>query len=115
MGYKDPNDPRIKQIRNNHYKNNKEAYKQRALAKKEQLRTRLREVKDVPCMDCGIRYPYYVMDLDHRPGEVKLYEPGKLINCGSNLKFEQEIAKCDAVCSNCHRQRTFDRKQGELS
>lgn len=115
MGYKDPDDPRIKLVRNNHYKNNKEAYKERAKAKRQRLRDRLREVKNQACMDCGVKYPYYVMDLDHRPGETKVCEPSLLVNCGSTRKFEQEIAKCDVVCSNCHRQRTFDRKQGELS
>lgn len=62
-------------------------------------------------MDCGIKYPYYVMDLDHRPGETKLYDPARLVTLGSKRKLEQEIAKCDVVCANCHRQRTFDRKE----
>lgn len=25
-----------------------------------------RQLKEVPCGDCNIKYPYYVMDFDHR-------------------------------------------------
>jgi len=39
----------------------------------ERNRRRIREAKDVPCMDCGRRYPHYVMDFDHRPGEKKCF------------------------------------------
>jgi len=27
----------------------------------------LRGLKDVPCVDCGMRYPHYVMQFDHVP------------------------------------------------
>jgi hypothetical protein len=94
-----------------HYEANKELYRLRAKASRQDVRERLREFKDVPCMDCGVKYPPYVMDLDHRPGEVKTCNPAKLPSFCSVKKFEQEIAKCDVVCSNCHRQRTFDRKE----
>lgn len=64
-------------------------------------------LKSGPCVDCGVPYPSYVMDWDHRPGEVKLFT----ISVGKATKARQavldEIAKCDLVCSNCHRERTF--------
>jgi hypothetical protein len=50
------------------------------------------------------------MDFDHVRGE-KRYTIGSL--CGSNLSLDylaEEISKCDVVCSNCHRLRTFARK-----
>jgi transposase len=62
-----------------------------------------------PCMDCNIEYPYYVMDFDHRPDEIKIFTIGimyKHITMGDLLK---EIAKCDLVCANCHRYRTWQR------
>jgi hypothetical protein len=61
-------------------------------------------------MDCGIKYPYYVMDLDHTPGFEKRFN---LSNAGSRhyaiKTIQEEIDKCDVVCSNCHRERTFSR------
>jgi len=68
------------------------------------------EAKNVPCTDCGKVYPSYVMDFDHRPGEHKSFT---LANAAAR-KVETviaEIAKCDVVCSNCHRIRTHDRGQ----
>lgn len=69
------------------------------------VRQRLRDIKDsTPCADCNIQYPYYVMDFDHR--ENKSFN----ISVGANLygleKILAEVAKCDVVCANCHRERT---------
>ena len=65
------------------------------------------EQKSKPCVDCGIKYPYYVMDFDHVKGE-------KVGNIGSMksslLQAKLEIAKCEVVCSNCHRERTHIRR-----
>jgi hypothetical protein len=109
MAYKHDADKKAAASR--HYQANKQDYLDRRARIREKLRNKLRETKNVPCMDCGVRYPYYVMDLDHRPGEVKMYNPATMVNLGSVVKLEREIAKCDVVCSNCHRQRTFDRKE----
>lgn len=91
-----------------HYQNNKEYYAARNRAKKERLREVLRELKNKPCSDCGICYPYYVMDFDHRPGETKRFNLGNSIARSERL-LREEAAKCDLVCANCHRQRTHDR------
>ena len=64
----------------------------------------LNGLKDAPCMDCGIKYPYYVMDFDHVRGE-KLKPLSQL----PMHKMDEEVAKCDLVCSNCHRERTQSR------
>lgn len=69
----------------------------------------VREAKSKPCQDCGVTYPYYVMDLDHRPGEKKEF---MLSQWARNIgRVQAELAKCDTVCSNCHRERTQQRKQ----
>lgn len=62
-----------------------------------------------PCMDCGIKYPYYVMDFDHVRGQ-KQKNVMELIPTLSKKKIDEEIAKCEIVCSNCHRIRTHMRK-----
>jgi hypothetical protein len=38
----------------------------------------IRQAKARPCADCGVLYPYYVMDFDHRPGTGKTYNLTKL-------------------------------------
>jgi hypothetical protein len=50
-----------------------------------------------------------VMEFDHREGEEKNAEISRLVNF-SIKRIEEEISKCDLVCSNCHRERTFQRK-----
>ena len=66
------------------------------------------KLKDKPCQDCGKKYPHYVMDFDHREGEKKLLEVARMVAGGWSLKkIMKEIKKCDIVCSNCHRLRTY--------
>jgi hypothetical protein len=71
--------------------------------------------KDKPCSDCGICYPWYVMEFDHVRGKKQF----NLSIVGSMMcsieKIDREIAKCDLVCANCHRKRTFERGQGNYS
>lgn len=73
-------------------------------------RTIVREAKDIPCMDCGIKYPYYVMDLDHRLGVEKGFGLNLAVSTRKSVEaILAEIAKCDVVCANCHRERTHMR------
>jgi hypothetical protein len=62
-----------------------------------------------PCADCKIQYPYYVMDFDHVRGK-KHKNVMELIPTLSKKKIDEEIKKCEVVCSNCHRVRTHMRK-----
>ena len=96
-----------KQHKRNHYANNKEQYLQRNREKRERLKAFLKEYKANPCVDCGVSYPHYVMDLDHRDPSTKSFNPARLVNMGSWVKLQEEIAKCDLVCANCHRRRTY--------
>jgi hypothetical protein len=47
------------------------------------------------------------MDFDHRPDEVKLGSVGSFRK--DRVALLSEAAKCDVVCSNCHRIRTSKR------
>lgn len=58
------------------------------------------------CMDCGYNKHACALDFDHRPGEIKLFNVAALMS-GVWARVEAEIAKCDVVCANCHRVRTF--------
>ncbi len=79
----------------------------------ERNRRAIRQAKDVPCADCGQRFPHYVMDFDHRPGETKCFNLA--VAAGqTRLSWERivaEIAKGDVVCANCHRGRTCRRRK----
>jgi len=95
-----------------YYQRNREKYVDRALAQKAKLRDVLRAAKDRPCQDCGRAYPPYVLDFDHREGEQKLFNVSSLNahRWVSVRQLEAEIAKCDLVCANCHRERTYQRR-----
>ncbi len=67
----------------------------------------LSQVKaDTPCSDCKKHHHYAVMDFDHARG-VKRTE---LARADTWKQVFEEIPKCDIVCSNCHRLRTFKRR-----
>lgn len=71
------------------------------------------ELKNISCADCKIFYPPYVMDFDHVKG-VKILSVAKMISqCYALEDIMAEIAKCEVVCSNCHRIRTHMRKNNE--
>ena len=63
-------------------------------------------------MDCKESYPYYVMDFDHVRGR-KHKNVMELIPTLSKKLIDEEIAKCEIVCSNCHRVRTHERKSNK--
>lgn len=74
------------------------------------IRALVATAKSKPCADCGVSYPPYVMDFDHRPGTGKSFQISSSVVGGRSLATVQaEIDKCDLVCSNCHRERTFGR------
>ncbi len=97
-----------------HYYANREMYIKKALKRKKDIRQWVNILKEgSPCTDCRMIYPYYVMDFDHL--KDKQFEINKLINSCSMRKLKAEIAKCDLVCSNCHRIRTYNRLTREVN
>lgn len=65
-----------------------------------------------PCADCHFYFHYFQMEFDHNPSL------GKVVNLGtdgkklSEIELRREMAKCTAVCSNCHKMRTWHRLCG---
>src|SRR5690349_17441193 len=90
-----------------------ERNKQDRLRRNEEVRKRnfayTRDIKEnTPCADCGVQYPYYVMDFDHLGDKVA--DVSKMCNNLVSLEtLQAEIDKCELVCANCHRIRTFNR------
>lgn len=91
-----------------HYHLNSDRYKARRDARKKMLREMVVQLKARPCADCKKSYPPYVMDFDHRDPSSKLFGMGEATSGGRNIdKILSEIDKCDVICANCHRERTY--------
>jgi len=82
----------------------------RAREARKRARERVAEIKDVPCADCGEKYPPYVMDFDHLPGQSKSFSISRRPDAAT-ARLMEEIEKCEIVCANCHRERTYRRQQ----
>lgn len=82
------------------------------MAARKKLRDYVREKKKSPCVDCGVSYPYYVMQFDHL--KDKEYHISTLVNINNMKKLEAELAKCEVVCANCHAERTYRRGVAQL-
>ena len=96
-----------------HYKKNRSRYLIQVRAngrrKKKEVRTWLYNyLLEHPCTDCGEGDPV-VLEFDHVRG--KKFKDIAYLCCGSHsLKtVQQEVAKCDVCCRNCHMRRTAKR------
>jgi hypothetical protein len=97
-----------KLLTKSHYQRNKKQYMDKNLRSLKKRREFVQKMKNKPCADCGIVYPYYVMDFDHRENETKEFGLHKVTQKALGA-LKREIEKCDVVCANCHRERTHQR------
>lgn len=65
-----------------------------------------------PCYDCGVNYPYYMMDFDHIYNNKSFTIASHSGKTLQNVK--DEAKKCQIVCSNCHRKRTHFRRLNKV-
>jgi len=65
-------------------------------------------LKSNPCTDCEVTYPPWVMQFDHVKG-TKIKGIAHMLG-SPRQKLEEELAKCELVCANCHCERTHSRK-----
>ena len=114
MPYKDP----IKQKEAQHrwYLKNKRLTRERdhlarvgALERNKEYLRRLRS--RTPCADCGKKFHFSAMDFDHVSG-TKIGCLSELAGARVRLeRLKEEAAKCEIVCANCHRVRTWKRRE----
>src|SRR5687767_939420 len=95
-----------------HYLANKQRYIDQARAQKQGLsRERIAYLLEYfvlhPCIDCGETDPV-VLEFDHL-GE-KRFNISKGLQNRSWESVLAEIEKCEVVCANCHRRRTYHRR-----
>jgi len=110
MPYKDRK--RQKKAQAEWYQKNKDAIRKKRSYQKQEARKWVNDYKtqNSVCTDCEISFPPHILDFDHI-GD-KSFGISRALQQGTGLdKIKQEIKKCEIVCANCHRQRTYDRLQ----
>lgn len=99
--------------RENYHKNreaNAEKQKASKKARMDVIKADIRKLKEeTPCLDCGVFYPFYCMDFDHVNGKKTTHISEMIQQGAARWKIFSEITKCEIVCANCHRKRTFKR------
>ena len=70
----------------------------------------LDQLRDRPCVDCAGIFAPCAMDFDHRDPRAKRSAVTRMIGRAGTARILDEVAKCDIVCANCHRLRTFERR-----
>lgn len=63
------------------------------------------------CTDCGFAGHPSALDFDHIDPATKVANVSSLIRRRPWIQVAAEIAKCEVVCANCHRIRTYLRAQ----
>lgn len=93
-----------------HYQRNKQVYLDKNKRRRQENAAYVRSIKEKgSCLDCGIK-DWRVLDFDHLPQYEKVADiASPLARSWGRDKLNKEIAKCELVCSNCHRIRTYDR------
>jgi hypothetical protein len=70
------------------------------------------------CADCGYQgepHPY-VLDFDHGRTSIKKFTIGSWTHSVLSINaIQKEIEKCELVCANCHRIRTFASKNNKTT
>ena len=99
-----------------YYETHKDKYFAKNRLNKNRQRDGLKKIllaaKDRPCQDGGGNFHPWVMELDHREDTIKVEAVSNLVGRGcTDEKLLNEIAKCDVVCANCHRMRTYLRRK----
>lgn len=102
-----------------HYRKNKQKYIDKSALRNGKIKLELLEyitkVKQKPCADCRKCYPSFVMDFDHINPANKTYNISSMVCSGKKLQeIEVEISKCEIVCANCHRIRTYKQRESGL-
>lgn len=103
------NNPILRKQENaKYYSENKEYHRARNANRKRVVQEFVKQYKEShPCADCNNLYPACVMDFDHLPQFEKTEGIAIMAKHTTLPRVMEEIAKCELVCSNCHRIRTW--------
>lgn len=93
-----------------HYRKNRQYYVDKAARRRQGIYAEVAAIKEAAgCADCRGRFPHYVLDFDHVGDDAKVADVATLIRDGNRRAIASEIDKCEVVCANCHRVRTWVR------
>lgn len=110
------NDPDYqKNYMKKHYQENKQYYKDKALARNKKVRQELMAFVNrykmlVGCVDCGYKQHPVALQLDHVRGEKIQAISTMISRCCSKQLIKEEIRKCEVRCANCHAIVTNERR-----
>ena len=97
----------VNQNQKKQYARNKKYYLDRNREQRSNNRKWYQDLKsNSPCNMCNNIFPYYVMDFDHKDPETKEMNVAQMMGY-SKEAILKEIKKCDLLCSNCHRIKTY--------
>lgn len=72
----------------------------------------IRQLKvDRGCTDCGYNHNHAALEFDHLNGRESDRDTVAQLMGKSIKRILEEVEKCEVVCANCHRIRTFNRLQ----
>lgn len=93
------------------YPANKVKHQKLIKRRKEEIVRFIRKYKtDRGCSVCGYNKSSEALEFDHVKG-VKSFDLGSSKSKSCSIeKVLEEIAKCEIVCANCHRERTTKRR-----
>ena len=110
MATKDPVKRQLAQRK--YYEANKALVKARSRERTTRTRKLVRAwlfeyLKTHPCVDCGETNPI-ILEFDHRADATKHFNIGDVSHKGTSLRrVQEEVAKCEVRCANCHRKKTY--------
>lgn len=108
------NPEKVREYKRQYAINNREKYMQTKRGIIKEKRQWLASYKEkVGCADCHNKFPSYILDLDHRDGKTKVKNVSHMVSYGWEV-LKKEVEKCDVVCSNCHRTRTYVRRMRDV-
>lgn len=114
---------RYKRVGQRYSKEKRKEYYEKRMAEKPELRTiqnnlsieRYKKIQEflrnfklsIGCKDCGYNSHHAALEFDHIHNNKEI----NVCNAKSIERAKIEIQKCEVVCSNCHKIRTFNRIQ----
>lgn len=116
--YKNPLDiksiEKARHSRRKWYNKNKQHAKQKVLQRKKIIQEWFNQIKSsFTCKNCGMSH-IATLDFHHKNPKEKEVNIHKAVHNGwSKEKIENEMSKCDILCSNCHRIHHYNERIGK--